>query len=130
MLIVLVMALFIACETSVEPEVIHIPQEAPVEEEPEPEPEPEAEEPEAAEEPGTAADVCELYGPIDFWTVRVTEQGCLILSYSWEFDDNDWQEQDRVDHEFTVLLRYLWGWAVKHNRDHATEYAVEYRRNR
>ena len=100
MLIVLVMTLFIACETSVEPEVAE-----------ESEPEPVIE--------------CVPIPEIAIWTIQVIEDDCLISEYQWD----DRKAEEKLDHEWSSLRRYLEAWVVWHNKTHGTQYAVIVRRH-
>ena len=67
---------------------------------------------------------------IELWTVRVVGDGCVIRSYSWSFDEYDYDAYDTADREWTWTRSYLQGWAVTHNADNDTNYIVEYRRQR
>ena len=84
-----------------------------------------AEQEAAQEQPGE----CTPAQTIETWTVRVVENGCIIVTYSWDVDMRDWQAYDKVDREFSHLKSYMHGWAAQHNHEHGTEYAVQYRRH-
>ena len=73
---------------------------------------------------------CVKAEPIELWTVRVVGDGCVIRSYSWSFDEHDYDAYDTADREWTWARSYLQGWAVTHNADNDTNYIVEYRRQR
>ena len=73
---------------------------------------------------------CVKAEPIELWTVRVVGDGCVIRSYSWSFDEHDYDAYDTADREWTWARSYLQGWAVTHNADNGTNYIVEYRRQR
>jgi hypothetical protein len=113
---------FASCEQPIDP-----PSEANTEERVAEQPAPEVTpEPEPEPEPET---VCELYGEIETWTIRIIENDCLISQYQWDDPGNDWKLQDLTDYEYTVLLRHLQGWAVKQNKTQGTKYQVQYRRH-
>jgi len=133
-LILIVASLLVACEDPLSKrDVKDIVEDGMPDNEEQPPEEPEEfeepEEPAEPEEPEEPAEPeCVEVTGIEPWTIRVVEGGCVIDSYTWDFDPNDYEAYDRVDVEYSEVRDYLRGWAMWHNLEHGTKYVVEYRR--